>query len=185
MMQANAQPSVSPLVPGSTPSTIEWHWKTFDALTPHELHAVLAARCAVFIMEQQCIYADIDGLDPAAWHLFGRDTSQAEQPLAAYARVFGPDAGDSAVRIGRVLTAPAYRKLGLGKILIDRAMLRVPDYWPQTPIRLHAQAHLQEFYGLFGFIPTSEIHLEDEIPHVWMQRECVAVRPYVSIVRTA
>jgi len=146
---------------------------------------MLAARSAVFVIEQQCIYADIDGLDPAAWHLFGLDATRPGRPLAVYARVFGPDADDGTVRIGRVLTAPAYRKLGLGKILLDQVMTRLPEHWPDIPVRLHAQAHLQEFYGSFGFVATSEIHLEDDIPHVWMQRDALAVQPYISTVRAA
>lgn len=146
---------------------------------------MLAARSAVFVIEQQCLYADIDGLDPVAWHLFGLDTTQPGRPLAACARVFGPDAGDSTVRIGRVLTMPAYRGLGLGKILVDQVMRRLPDHWPDTSVRLHAQAHLQAFYGSFGFIPTSEVHLEDDIPHVWMQRDSLAAQPYLPYLGAA
>jgi len=151
-------------------------------LTPHELYAMLAARSAVFVVEQHCIYTDIDGQDPAAWHLFGLDAARTDRPLAACARVFGPDAVDPTVRIGRVLTTPAYRQLGLGKILIDQVMMRLPHHWPEAPVRLHAQAHLKAFYGAFGFIPSSDIHLEDNIPHIWMQRDSIALQPYVSIV---
>ena len=151
-------------------------------LTPHELYAMLAARSAVFVVEQHCIYTDIDGQDPAAWHLFGLDAARTDRPLAACARVFGPDAVDPTVRIGRVLTTPAYRQLGLGKILIDQVMMRLPHHWPDAPVRLHAQAHLEAFYGVFGFIATSGIHLEDDIPHIWMQRDSVALQPYISLV---
>lgn len=138
---------------------------------------MLAARSAVFVVEQQCIYVDIDGLDAAAWHLFGLDAGQPGRPLAACARVFAPDSVEPAVRIGRVLTTQAYRNRGLGKILLDQAMRRLAGHWPQAPVRLHAQAHLQDFYGGFGFAPASEVHLEDDIPHIWMERQA---GPYLS-----
>jgi len=164
--------------PISNPSRIEWHWSTFAALTPHALYAILAARSAVFVIEQQCIYADIDGLDPLAWHLYGQDAAQPDTPLAACARVFAPDADDRTVRIGRVVSTSAYRGQGLGKALLEQAMLRIAEQWPQAPLRLHAQAYLQAFYAGFGFEACSDVHLEDDIPHIWMQRPSIAVQPY-------
>jgi len=109
---------------------IEWHWKFFAALTVDELYEMLAARSAVFVMEQQCLYTDLDGLDRQAWHLYGVDADLAHTPLAACARILVPEA----------------------------------------PIRLHAQARLQRFYEAYGFDAASEIHLEDNIEHLWMQR---------------
>jgi ElaA protein len=151
---------------------LEWHWKGFEDLTGAEVYAMLAARSAVFVVEQNCVYEDVDGLDLDAWHLFAWGSGNASSqraPLAGYLRVLLPDADDTDVRIGRVLTKAAFRGIGLGNAMLERALAHIRAQWPGTPIRLHAQAHLQGFYGAFGFTPVSEIHEEDGIPHVWMR----------------
>ncbi|WP_341314756.1 GNAT family N-acetyltransferase [Paraburkholderia sp. IMGN_8] len=148
---------------------LEWHWKAFDDLTTAEVYAMLAARSAVFVVEQNCLYADIDGLDTEAWHLFAFGPGERRPPLAGYLRVLLPDAGDTDIRIGRVLTTAEFRGIGLGNAMLERALAHIRAQWPGTPIRLHAQAHLQAFYGAFGFAPISDIHEEDGIPHVWMR----------------
>ncbi|WP_027210915.1 GNAT family N-acetyltransferase [Burkholderia sp. WSM2232] len=163
----------------ATLAALDWRWKAFDDLTSAEVYAMLAARSAVFVIEQNCLYGDIDGLDVDAWHLlaFGPSAGASPQaatgaqraPLAGYLRVLLPDADDADVRIGRVLTTAAFRGIGLGHAMLERAIAQICEQWPGTPIRLHAQAHLQRFYGAFGFEPVSEIHEEDGIPHVWMR----------------
>ena len=80
-----------------------------------------------------------------------------------------PDAADADVRIGRVLTTVPFRGIGLGNAILEHSLAHIRAQWPDTPIRLHAQAHLQGFYGAFGFTPVSQIHDEDGIPHVWMR----------------
>jgi ElaA protein len=154
---------------------LEWRWKKFDSLTSLEVYSMLAARSAVFVVEQNCVYGDIDGLDVGAWHLLvygpaaaGRATD-SDAPLAGYLRVLLPDADDTDVRIGRVLTTQAFRGIGLGNAMLERALVHIRSQWPDTAIRLHAQAHLQKFYGAFGFAPASDIHDDDGIPHVWMR----------------
>jgi ElaA protein len=148
---------------------IEWRWKAFDDLTPTEVYAMLAARSEVFVVEQNCVYGDIDGLDTEAWHLFAFGSGEARPKLAGYLRVLLPDENDTDIRIGRVLTTVDFRGMGLGNKMLERALGHIAGQWPDTPIRLHAQAHLQGFYGAFGFAPISEIHDEDGIPHVWMR----------------
>ncbi|CAE6698175.1 Protein ElaA [Paraburkholderia domus] len=151
---------------------LEWRWKAFEDLTTAEVYAMLAARSAVFVVEQNCVYGDIDGLDSDAWHLFayGANGSGEKKPtLAGYLRVLLPDAEDTDIRIGRVLTTAEFRGIGLGNAMLERSLTHIRAQWPGTPIRLHAQAHLQGFYGAFGFTPVSEIHEEDGIPHVWMR----------------
>ncbi len=141
---------------------------------------MLATRSAVFVIEQQCIYADMDGLDRDAWHLYALDMA-ADTPLkpvlAACARVLPPAAGEAVVRIGRVLTAPGYRGLGLGRQLMEQALRYIAPQWPSVRIALHAQAHLQDFYRAYGFETDGEIHLEDGIPHVWMRRPGLSAQP--------
>jgi ElaA protein len=149
----------------------DWRWKAFDDLTNVEVYDMLAARSAVFVMEQNCLYGDIDGLDRDAWHLlaYGSGSGAADRKLAGYLRVLLPDAEDADIRIGRVLTTADFRGIGLGKAMLERTLSHIDAQWPGTPIRLHAQAHLQAFYGAYGFEPISEIHEEDGIPHVWMR----------------
>ncbi|MGF6805910.1 ElaA protein [Paraburkholderia sp. Clong3] len=150
---------------------LEWRWKPFGNLTSVEVYEMLAARSAVFVVEQNCVYGDIDGLDVEAWHLlaYGTGDGAARPPLAGYLRVLLPDAADADVRIGRVLTTAPFRGICLGKAMLERSLAQIRAQWPDTPIRLHAQAHLQGFYGAFGFEPVSEVHDEDGIPHVWMR----------------
>jgi ElaA protein len=147
----------------------EWRWKAFDDLTNREVYEMLEARSAVFILEQDCLYGDIDGLDAGAWHLLAYSTRDDRHKLAGYLRVLLPDADDPDIRIGRVLTTAEFRGVGLGSALLEHALHHIYAQWSGTSIRLHAQAHLQEFYGAFGFEPVSEIHDEDGIPHIWMR----------------
>lgn len=149
---------------------IEWHWKRFDELTVNELYNVLEARSTVFVVEQRCVYADIDRLDLKAWHLFAVDTDSPQAPLVAYARVFGPDEDSSDTRIGRVLTISEYRDRGLGKALLQRALEQVETHWPGVPVRLNAQQYLRSFYESFGFNKVAGPYLEDGIPHLDMRR---------------
>jgi ElaA protein len=157
-------------------SDIEWRWKRFDDLTSAEVYDMLAARSAVFVVEQNCVYGDIDGLDLDAWHLLAYGPAKADQKrpaLAGYLRVLlpgFPDAGEKDVRIGRVLTTAKFRGFKLGNAMLERALERILAQWPDEPVSLHAQAHLQKFYGAFGFVASSGIHDEDGIPHVWMRR---------------
>ena len=94
---------------------------------------------------------------------------KAQPALAGYLRVLLPHEGEPDIRIGRVLTTAGFRGIGLGNQMLERAIAHIAQQWPGVPIRLHAQAHLQRFYGAFGFAPVSDIHDEDGIPHVWMR----------------
>lgn len=154
-------------------SQLEWRWKRFDELTTAEVYDMLAARSAVFVVEQNCVYGDIDGLDVDAWHLFAYGEGEKRPALAGYLRVLlpgCPDESEKDVRIGRVLTTVNFRGMKLGNAMLERAIERILEQWPEQPISLHAQAHLQRFYGAFGFVPSSGVHDEDGIAHVWMRR---------------
>jgi ElaA protein len=178
----------------SLPARLQWHWKPFAALAAREVYDLLAARAAVFVLEQQCLYNDADGLDTSAWHLFAtarrddkdkdkegdndnddndndNDNSDDDSPreLAACLRVLLPDAADTDVRIGRVLTTAKFRGKGLGHALLARALAHIASQWPGVPVRLHAQAHLQKFYGASGFRTISDVHDDVGIAHVWMR----------------
>jgi ElaA protein len=158
-------------------SDLEWRWKRFDDLTTAEVYDMLAARSAVFVVEQNCVYGDIDGHDLDAWHLLAYGTSEGAgehgPALAGYLRVLlpgFPDKSEQEVRIGRVLTTAKFRGIRLGNAMLERALAHIVEQWPDQPISLHAQAHLQRFYGAFGFVASSGVHEEDGIPHVWMRR---------------
>lgn len=148
---------------------ITWQWAAFDELDAETLCAVLAARQDVFMLEQQCLYADIDGKDQRAYHLIARQ--EETQQLVAYLRCFAPGDHYPEASLGRVLTVQAMRGLGLGKQLMAEGIRRVAQHFPGSAIRISAQEHLAHFYGAFGFLPVSEPYLEDGIPHIAMLRK--------------
>lgn len=134
--------------------------KRFDELTTDELYDVLRLRAEVFVVEQDCPYQDLDGIDRRALHLLGT----AGRGLVAYARWFNE--GD-VVWLGRIVTSPASRGTGAGSRLMDEALRRIGG----PEVRMHAQAHLRDFYGRWGFERAGEPFLEDGIPHVLMVRQ--------------
>jgi len=153
----------------------DWCWKPFDALSALDVYAMLAARSEVFVVEQNCVYGDVDGQDADAWHLLVyRHLADARPALAGYLRVLLPNPADGEestdMRIGRVLTTASFRGIGLGQAMLERTLGFIHEQWPGQPIRLHAQARLQRFYASFGFEPISDVHVEDGIPHLWMRR---------------
>lgn len=147
---------------------ITWQDLHHSELSTARLYQLLALRNAVFIVEQQCPYLDIDGLDLHGnnRHLLGG----VEDKLLAYARILGPDSAGQPVKIGRVIVSGDARGLNLGSRLMEQAIHSCERHWPGLAIFLSAQAHLQDFYGRLGFTAVSEEYLEDNIPHIDMQR---------------
>ena len=137
----------------------------FAELSPATLYRILRLRAAVFVVEQECAYLDIDGLDmdPTAVHLW-IDADPAAPTVGAAARVF-EDAGGWT--IGRVVTAQAARGRGWAAALIDRALDLVP---PGAPVELKAQSHLAAWYARWGFTGVGEPFLDDGILHLPMRR---------------
>lgn len=136
------------------------------------LHDVLALRAAVFVVEQECVYADVDGLDLAEGtrHLVGRDPRDGAA-ITAYARLLAPDADHACPRIGRVIVAPYARGAQLGRTLMERALTSCAEHWPGQAVELGGQAHLVGFYASLGFEPVGEAYDEDGIAHQWMRRQ--------------
>lgn len=149
-------------------SEIRWRSCRFDELGLLELDRIYRARQQVFAIEQDCVYLDVDGVDPACWHLAAWSDTQAE-PLA-YARIVAPGVKYAEASIGRVITTPAARGTGLGRELVRRAVAQAVALYPGQGIRISAQAHLSRFYGGFGFERVGEEYMEDGIPHVEMLR---------------
>lgn len=144
---------------------IRYQWSSFAALSGREVHDVLALRVAVFVVEQRCIYQDVDGNDPLGTHLLARRGSA----LVAYLRVLPPGTRFARASIGRVVVDPSERGTGLGRALMREALARIEADGP-VPLKLSAQAHLAAFYESVGFTATDERYDEDGIPHVAMIR---------------
>ncbi|MBC3779498.1 GNAT family N-acetyltransferase [Pseudomonas sp. SWRI99] len=148
--------------------TIEWICKHHSDLGKEQLYAILKLRSDVFVVEQKCAYPDLDGqdLEGDTHHLMGWEDDQ----LMAYLRLLDPESQGGDVVIGRVITAPAGRGKGLGHAMMEQALKQAEKHWPQVPIFLSAQAHLQGYYGRYGFVVAGEEYLEDGIPHIGMRR---------------
>jgi len=148
--------------------TIEWICKHHRDLGKEQLYALLKLRSDVFVVEQKCAYPDLDGqdLEGDTHHLMGWEDDQ----LMAYLRLLDPESQGGDVVIGRVVTAPAGRGKGLGHAMMEQALKQAEKHWPQVPIYLSAQAHLQRYYGQYGFVAVGEEYLEDDIPHIGMRR---------------
>ncbi len=143
---------------------INWSYKTFNNLSNIELYHILRLRSEVFIVEQQCIYQDLDGKDLKSHHLTAWDGDN----LVAYTRIVPPGVSFLEVSIGRVLTSPLYRGIGAGIALMQKSIEKVYETYGKTPIRIGAQLYLKKFYENLGFVKDSEQYLEDDIPHIEM-----------------
>lgn len=141
-----------------------WTWSRFADLGVDNLYDAMALRCRVFVLEQGP-YLDPDGIDRLAWHLLGRDDAGE---LQAYLRVVDPGVKYAEPSIGRVITAAAVRGTGLGRRLVAEGVARCTAAWPGQGIRISAQAHLERFYGGFGFVRVGDPYPEDNIPHLEM-----------------
>jgi ElaA protein len=145
---------------------IIWQHLSFDALSAQQLYAVLQLRSEVFVVEQNCVFQDIDGYDAQAMHVLG----YAGEQLIAYARCFNAGVKFAEASLGRVTTHASVRGAGAGHALVQHAIDCLQRTWGAQPIRIGAQAHLDNFYGKFGFVKTGSIYLEDGIPHTEMLR---------------
>jgi len=154
----------------TSPSTIDWHFSRFADLTPFDLYDVLAARQNVFILEQTCLYPDIDGYDLEAHHLLGWRDVDGKRQLAAYLRVLAPGAKYDEMSIGRVITTPAARGSGAGRALLEQGIAYAEALHPGHRIRIGAQQYLERFYASFGFETVSAPYDEDGIMHIDMLR---------------
>lgn len=143
---------------------IVWHIKTFEALTVNELYAILKLRSEVFVVEQNCVYLDSDGKDPLALHVFGK----YEDKIVAYSRIFKPGISYDNASIGRVVVSADYRNKKWGKDLMLQSILAIKNHFGESQITISAQLYLKKFYESLGFVPSSEMYLEDDIPHIKM-----------------
>lgn len=144
---------------------MKWYLKRFEELSSCELYEILRLRCEVFVVEQSCAYPDIDGRDPSSFHLFAENQ---KGDICAYLRVLDRGQTFAERSIGRVLVRKEFRGHGLARELLRRAIRLIESDSGGEPVRIEAQAYLQEFYREAGFVPCSGIFLEDGIPHLEM-----------------
>jgi ElaA protein len=146
-------------------SDLLWRYEPFARLAPDELYRIVMLRERVFVVEQTCAYQDADGLDPASDHLWTEGPARA---VLAYLRVVPGGVKYDEPSLGRVVTAPEARKLGLGRALMLEGLARARARFGAVPIRIGAQKYLEAFYGSLGFVRASDDYIEDGIPHVEM-----------------
>jgi ElaA protein len=145
---------------------IRWQWLAYDALSRDQLYELLRLRSEVFVVEQNCVFQDMDGLDKRAMHLLGVRGAE----LVAYVRCFPAGVTFDEASIGRVVTRPDARGGGLGHLLMTEAVQALQAEWGAQPIRIGAQAHLKSFYERHGFVDVGKPYVEDGIPHLEMLR---------------
>lgn len=143
---------------------MNWKVKSFEELTTKELYEILRLRAEVFIVEQNCVYQDVDRKDLKSYHLYCED----EGSIVAYCRLIPRGISYNEASIGRVVTKSTHRKTGLGKELLLNAIDSIKSIMNEEEIRISAQAYLIEFYKSAGFIEVSDIYLEDDIDHIEM-----------------
>jgi len=138
--------------------------KTFEDLNTTELYAVMRLRSEVFVVEQNCVYLDLDGKDQKSRHILGYLGSE----LVAYCRIF--DKGDyfEEASIGRVLVAYAYRNHQFGHELMRFAIAALWTCFETIKCTISAQLYLKHFYESHGFVQEGVSYLEDDIPHIKM-----------------
>ena len=138
--------------------------KKFDDLSIEELHALFALRSEVFVVEQNCVYQDLDGKDQLAYHVLGYKDSI----LTAYARVFKPGDYFKASSIGRVVVAKNQRQFKYGYDIMEASIKAIKTHFNVTEIKISAQCYLKNFYNNLEFFEIGEEYLEDGIPHIAM-----------------
>lgn len=181
---------------------IRWRFAPFADLSAREVHDLYQARAACFVVEQDCVFQDLDGVDPECWHLLGymgteipgsdpnvvnqrglrsdlAHESGSDPRLVAYCRFIPAGMKFAEPSIGRVLTTTAVRGTGLGRELMREALLRAQALWPGQPIRIGAQSRLERFYVELGFVTASAPYDEDGIEHIEM------LRPASRVAQTA
>jgi ElaA protein len=145
--------------------SIIWKTKIFNELSTQELYQILRLRSEVFVVEQNCVYQDIDNKDQKALHLFGI----LEGEIIAYSRLFKPGDYFEFSSIGRVVVAEKHRDKNFGHELIDQSIFEINNLFKAQNITISAQLYLKKFYDSHGFVATSETYLEDDIPHIEMK----------------
>ncbi len=145
--------------------TINWNFYTFEQLDIRLFHDILALRIAVFVVEQNCPYQELDGKDVRSTHVVGTNENHE---IVALARIVPPENNYNTPSIGRVIVNEKFRSFGYGHDLMRKCVQIALEKFGMVDIHLSAQAHLEHFYSAHGFESTGKSYLEDGIPHVEM-----------------
>lgn len=140
--------------------------KLFNELNTQELYEILQLRSEVFVVEQDCVYQDMDGKDAKALHIIGKKNST----VIAYTRCFQPGDYFTESSIGRVVVKESERKYKYGYDIMKASIQAITDFYKTQSIKISAQCYLKRFYGNLGFTAIGEEYLEDGIPHIAMIR---------------
>lgn len=141
-----------------------FEFKTFAEISPDELYDILQLRAEIFVVEQDCVYNDLDGLDKLAVHQFIKKNNK----IVAYSRLLKPGTRFPDYSIGRVVVKKSERGTGLGVEMMEAAKNFIINEWGASKIKISAQKYLQKFYEDLGFEIVSDEYLEDGIPHFGM-----------------
>lgn len=144
--------------------TVKWQITGFDELSTRQLYAILRLRQVVFAVEQTSIYVDPDGLDLDAIHICAWENDR----LMAYERCLPPGLQETESTLGRIVVAQEARGRDLGRELVRRGISHNRQRWPDSNIRIHAQAYLERFYQELGFVTDGDQYELDGIPHLEM-----------------
>ncbi|WP_159801458.1 GNAT family N-acetyltransferase [Flavobacterium sp. MK4S-17] len=144
----------------------EFKIKRFNELSLQELYKVLQLRSEVFVVEQNCVYQDVDGKDEKALHLLGIYDNE----IFGYSRLFAPGYYFDDASIGRVAIAMKFRNRKWGHSLIQAAIQGIYSNFGKVPITISAQLYLKNFYESHGFVQQGEVYPEDGIPHIQMHK---------------
>ena len=147
------------------PDSLAWKIVSFKELSLENLYASIQLRIAVFCVEQNCPYQDVDGKDLQAFHVMGFDT---HNNLIAYARILPAGISYKEISIGRIATSSKARRTGIGKLLMKKCFEFIKNNFGNVPVKIGAQAYLENFYKNFGFMVSGPPYLEDNIRHVEM-----------------
>jgi ElaA protein len=146
---------------------LEIQIKSFQELSTVELYDLLQIRSEVFVVEQDCVYQDLDGKDQKAFHILG----YANNELVAYTRIFKSGDYFKEASIGRVVVAKNKRHLNYGIEIMRISISFIENELKKSSIKISAQSYLKNFYQKFGFKTIGEEYLEDGIPHMAMIKD--------------
>ena len=138
--------------------------KKFNELSIQELYSLLKLRSEIFVVEQDCVYQDLDGKDAKALHVIGINNNE----VVAYTRIFKPGDYFDIASIGRVAVHKDYRKYGYGKDIMQASINAIDEKFKEQQIKISAQTYLDKFYTELGFKAIGEGYLEDGILHIQM-----------------